>query len=112
MSNRSEPHEEKWNRIVAAAKAARSDAQDPGESADQTAPPQEFSRTLFGRLRAFHASLAAWQRWSLIAGLVSILLFVASLIYLNSNKKNNEESPIIETPGIDLPDPSTNPTER
>ena len=77
MSNRSEP-QEKWDRIVAAAKAAQDDASATGDATETTLPPQEFSATLFGRVRAFHASLAAWQRWSLIAGLISILLFVAS----------------------------------
>ena len=69
------------------------------------APPREFSSNLFGRLRAFHRSLAAWQRWSLVAGLVSILLFIASIIYLKSTS-SNQSPPLIETPGLELPQPS------
>ncbi|MGI9240144.1 MAG: hypothetical protein ACR2RV_05055, partial [Verrucomicrobiales bacterium] len=73
-------------------------------------PPDEFSIDLLGRVRAFHRSLAAWQRWSLLAGLISILLFIASLIYLKSIA-SERGAPIIDTPSLDLPQPPV-PTDR
>jgi hypothetical protein len=104
MSNRSPEPPENWQRVVSAAKATSSQ-----KSSDApTRPPTEFSHNLLGRVRAFHASLAAWQRWSLLAGLVSILLFVASLIYLK-NSAPTSDAPIIDTPGIDLPKPPPPP---
>lgn len=104
MSSSSEPPE-KWQRVLAAAKASQTD---PLATADEQ-PPKGFSATLLGRVRAFHASLAAWQRWSLLAGLVSILLFIASLIYLKSTATRTA-APLIETPSLDLPHSPT-PTE-
>ena len=106
MSNSSSEPPEKWQRVLAAAKASQRIDDTPGErDPEAPQPPQEFSSNLLGKVRAFHASLAAWQRWSLLAGLVSIILFVASIIYLKSTSPKTPP-PIIETPGIELPQPS------
>ena len=101
-TNREPP--EKWNRVLTAAKASRTGKITSTESA----PPADFSTTLLGRLRAFHASLAVWQRWSLLAGLVSILLFIASFIYLKSTAPE-QDAPLIEMPSLDLPQPPSSP---
>ena len=107
MSNSSSEPPEKWQRVLAAAKASQRVDDTPGERANDTPqPPQEFSSNLLGKVRAFHASLAAWQRWSLLAGLISIILFIASIIYLKSTSPKTN-SPIIETPGLELPQPSS-----
>ena len=108
MSNSSSEPPEKWQRVLAAAKASQR-LDDPASASNPASekPPQEFSTNLLGRVRAFHASLATWQRLSLLGGLVSILLFIASLIYLKSTSKE-DDAPIIDTPGIDLPQPSPN----
>jgi hypothetical protein len=109
MSNSSEPPE-KWQRVLAAAKASQADTPTGNAEIGSAAAPTEFSTTLLERVRAFHASLAAWQRWSLVAGLISILLFIASFIYLKSTD-DEATPPLIKTPGIDLPQPTT-PTEH
>ena len=106
MSNSSSEPPEKWQRLLAAAKASQGDARSPEDPASDATPSMEFSSNLIGRVRAFHASLAAWQRWSLLAGLVSILVFIGSIIYLKSTAPE-KRSPIIETPGLELPQPST-----
>ncbi len=105
MSNSSSEPPENWQRVLAAAKASKPDRSEPDEHAAEPLPPREFSSNLLGKVRAFHASLAAWQRWSLLAGLISIILFIASLIYLKSTS-STEQAPIIETPGLELPQPS------
>ena len=109
MSKSSEPTE-KWQRVLDAAKANQKTPPAPDREAEDTQPPAEFSSNLIGRLRAFNASLAAWQRWSLLAGLISILIFIASLIYLKSTSAEPTQ-PLIDTPRIDVPKPTT-PTNR
>ena len=107
MSNSSNEPPENWQRVLAAAKASSPTDDETGD----LRPPEDFSHNLLGRVRAFHASLAAWQRWSLLAGLVSILLFIASLIYLKVTSPDRD-APIIETPGIELPQTSPDTTEN
>ena len=105
MSNSSSEPPEKWQRVLAAAKASQKLDDADASKVEQFEPPQEFSRNLLGRLRAFHASLAAWQRWSLLAGIASVLIFVASMVYLKVTAKEPAK-PLIQTPGIELPQPS------
>lgn len=108
IDSNSEPPE-RWRRILAAAKASEKPGDCSGADASgpcPVAPPKEFSASLLGRVRAFQASLAAWQRWSLLAGLAALALFVASIIYLNC-AAGGEPRTLIETPAIDLPETST-----
>jgi len=104
MSNHSE-RPEKWQRLLDAAKASEREDLVPNHQAAERPPPEEFSTTLLGRLRAFHASLSSWKRWSLIAGLISILIFLASLLYLRSTSADDQR-PLIELPRLDIPNPS------
>jgi hypothetical protein len=95
---------EKWQRLLDAVKASeRGDLVSDRQAAERPAT-EEFSTTLLGRLRAFHASLSSWKRWSLIAGLISILIFLASLIYLRSTSAHDQR-PLIEVPRLDIPTP-------
>jgi len=107
MSNTNSEPPENWQRVLAAAKTSKK-TEPPADTSSSRAdsPTKEFSNNLLGRVRSFHASLAAWQRWTLIAGIASVLLFVASLIYLKVFANPETSTPIIETPGIDLPEPS------
>ena len=107
MSKSSEPTE-KWQRVLDAAKANPQTPPTPDIETESVQPSEEFSSNVIGRLRAFNASLAAWQRWSLLAGLISILIFIASLIYLKSTSAGPAQ-PLIETPRIDVPKPTTHP---
>lgn len=104
MSNHSE-RPEKWQRLLDAAKASERKAPSPNRQAPERLVPEEFSTPLLGRLRAFHASLSSWKRWSLIAGLISILIFLASLIYLRSTSADDQR-PLIELPRLIIPNPS------
>ena len=107
MSKSNSEPPENWQRVLAAAKASPATE----DKSAATHPPEKFRSDLVGRVRAFHASLAAWQRWSLLAGLASILIFLASLIYLKQTSADKPRS-IIKTPAIDLPQPSTTPTKN
>ena len=104
MSNQSE-RPEKWQRLLDAAKASASGEPAAGSQRRGESAPEEFSATLIGRLRTLHASLSSWKRWSLIAGLISLLVFLASLIYLKL-RPTHHEGPMIAPPRLEIPNPA------
>lgn len=105
MSNQSE-RPEKWQRLLEAAKASRQEHDGDARLPSAGQVPEGLSVGLLSRLRALRASLNSWKRWSLIAGLISIIIYLASLVYLKWTSAD-DQNPIIEIPRLELPSPPT-----
>ena len=105
MSDQSE-RPEKWQRLLEAAKASRQEGDGDARRPSTGQVPEGLSVGLLSRLRAFQASLDSWKRWSLVAGLVSIILFIASLVYLKLTSADDQPN-VIEVPRLELPSTPT-----
>ena len=88
--------EQRWNKLVKAAKPALDDNDAP--------PPQEFGNRI-AKLRHSIRALAlamTWKRWSILAAILAALML--GIVYWIVSREDAERPPIIQ------PEPPTHPT--
>ena len=96
---------DRWQKLLAALKAARGSASDSGDAAGSLQPPPGFATRIAARAAAERRdrSLALWRRWSLRFAVGSTCLFLVAALYAVVTKDTGSLLPL---PALDLPSPT------